>query len=275
MSDHYVTVTKDQKKELVSLIRKLPSILAGTVPDHKNIATGFRTRIGYTILSLIGPNFDELGRGMLGADGTKWRPLSREYLAYNRRFGPGEQAMLKKSAGLGKGNRFAPAQHKGLLTSEQLKLWRRTYARALAWLQTKEPMESAKGHAAAIAWNTVKKKGGKTMLEVYGTRQVTILRDTGVLRGSLQPGMLLETGVEATYDKPSGVGGQLQYFDTGLPHQVVVGSADRKASWHHAAKSKHRRRRLWPESFPEDWWNQILGGAISGLVRIGELFKGN
>lgn len=268
----HITTTRDQKPKLVELIRHLPAILSGRVSDVAGIANGFRSRIGYSILSLIAPNFNELGRGMTGADGDKWPLLSKAYLAYGRRFGKGEQAELKKQAGIGKGHSFAPGNKKGLLTADQLKLWRRTYADRLAWYTMRMPDNKAKARAAAIAWIVVKAAGAKTKLEVYGNRQVQILVDTGRLRGSLQPGWIQETGPNAEYQKPSGIGGQDQTF-TSLPGEVIVGTNVSYGEYHHEGK-RVPKRRLWPKEFPSDWWTQILGTAISGLIRISEIVGG-
>lgn len=285
-----VTTTSDQKPALRQLVFNLPAILGGRLPDVQGIALGFRTRIGYGILSLIVPNFDELGRGQPGADGNKWKPLSQAYLAYGhratpeeakrtgktwvggRRFGPGEQSKLKKEAGLGRQHSLAPGAKKGLLTQDQLKLWRRTYADRLAWYIMRESDDSAKAHAAAIAWMVVKRVGGKTKLEVFGNRKVQILVDTGRGRGSLTPGTVTEFGPSANYSKPSGKGGSEQEFDITNHSQVVVGTNVGYMGAHHRGNKKLPRRRLWPENFPSDWWNQICGVAITGLVRIGELF---
>lgn len=272
MADVYVTTTSDKKPEIINLVRNLPAIIAGKVSDTHGISTGFRLRLGYTLFSLIAPNFEELGRGRTGVDGTRWPPLSPAYLAYGRRFGKGEMSALKKDAGLTKRHSFAPGDKKGLLTADQLKLWRRTYSDRLAWYIMRMPDDQAKGIAAAIAWNTVKRAGARTKLEVFGKRQAQILVDTGRLRQSLQPGSLLENGVSATYSKPAGGGGSDQVLESDGA-LIIVGSNDIKAKWHHKAKHKNRRRRLWPDVFPQDWWDQILGAGISGLQRIGELFN--
>lgn len=269
----YLTITADQKPEVLGLVRRLPSILSGRVPDEHGIAQGFRTRIGYALLSLIAPNFNELGRGIAGADGDKWAPLTREYLAYGRRFGPQEEAQLKVHAGVkGSKYRHAPGNNKGLLTKEQLLLWRRTYADRLAWYIMRESDASAKAHAAAVAWIVVKAKGARTKLEVFGNRQVQILVDTGYLRGSLQPGTLHENGVEADYTKPGTKGGMQQVAEFGVPYAVIVGTNTQYAKYHHTGKGR-RKRRLWPQNFPTDWWDQILNATLSGLSRVGELFR--
>lgn len=274
-----LTITKDQKPDLVSLVRRLPGIISGRLPDEHGIAAGMKARIGYTILSLIAPNFEELGRGFTGADGTKWRPLSREYLAYGRRFGPGEQKQLKELHGLGRQHSKAPGDKqsgepkKGLLDPQQLKQWRQIYARHLAYFISRMGEQQAKSIAAAIAWNKMKELGAKTKLEVYGTRQVQILVDTGRLRNSLMPGSISDVGLEAHYRKPSGKGGSDQEFNIDEAGRIIVGTNVEYAVYHHKAKNPRRRRRLWPEYFPAHWWREILGSAISGMRYISTLYR--
>lgn len=274
MADVVVVTTTDQKPMLKDLIKNLPAIISGSVTDVQGIGNGFRSRIGYTILSLILPNFDELGQGLPGIDGTKWPPLSKEYLAYSRRFGSTEKADLRKQAGVSKQHQHAPGDKKGLLTTDQLKLWRRTYADRLAWYIMRESDDKAKAHAAAVAWIVVKRAGAKTKLDVYGNRKVTILVDTGRLRGSLQPGYLQEpNGPQAEYVKPAGKGGPDQVFENNTG-ELIVGTNVQYASAHHNAKGKRPKRRLWPNQFPDSWWQEILGAGVSGLLRIAELFGG-
>jgi hypothetical protein len=275
MSETTVTVSRDSKPTLVALLRRLPAILSGSVPDVYSIAQGFKLRLGYTFISLVAPNFEELGRGQAGADGDKWAPLSRAYLAYGRRFGPGEMQTLKKAAGLGRGHKHGVGPHNGLLTRDQILLWKQIFGTRLGWLVKRMPIEQAKQRAAQLAWAAVKKAGGKTKLDVYGNRKVQILVDTGRLRQSLQPGQLSEaaSGPGAEYNKPNGAGGTNQELETSLAGCIVVGTNDEKAKYHHHGKGK-RRRRLWPSQFPTDWWNQILGAGIAGLVRIAELYNG-
>lgn len=277
MIDVTVTTTTDKIPELRTLVRNLPGIISGRLADVGGIAHGFKVRIGYALVSLIAPNFDELGRGLQGSNEEKWPPLSKEYLAYSRRFGPTEKRDLKKQHGLGRQHQYAPGDKKGLLTREQLQLWRRTYADRLAWYLMRLPDKKAKEVAARIAWSVVKRAGGKTMLEVYGNRQVQILVDTGRGRASLQPGLVFESGPDANYDKPNGKGGVEQVFEL-EPSSVTVGTNVGYMGAHHRDRQKGMRgpptRRLWPRELPGSWWQQILGVAIQGLVRIGELYNG-
>lgn len=277
MADTYnVTSTKAQLPALRQLIRNLPSILSGRLPDVDGIAHGFKVRIGLKLLALITLNFNELKRGSPGVDGTKWPPLSAAYLAYGRRFGPGEQASLKKQAGVLPHHRFAPGGKKGLLSKELKKLWDRTYADRLAWYIMRESDSNAKAHAAAIAWIVVKAAGGKTKLDVFGKRQVEILVDTGRGAGSLSPGILTEQGPAAFYGKPNIPKGspEDQEFNDTLPDGITVGTNVGYMGAHHRGR-KVPKRRLWPEEIPAAWWQGILGEAISGLVRITDLFRGS
>lgn len=268
-----VTITSDQREELNNLVRMLPAILAGRVPDVENIAKGFKSRVAHQLLSLIMINFNQLGRGSAGIDGDKWEPLSPAYLAYGRRFGTGEhsQASIKKAAGLGKNNRLAPGDNKGLLTPEQLKQWRQFFSKAFRRYIHFLPEKQAKAKAAAKAWILIKQMGGRTKLEVFGNRQVQILVDTGRLAESLQPGELITSGIDAHYKPPAGKSAFDQVTEM-ESSRIVVGTNVEYAKYHHNGKGR-RRRRLWPEQLPEIWWRKILEAAVSGIMEIHTLFS--
>lgn len=260
-----VVCTSDRKPEIARLLRLLPAMLSGRVQDEHGIAAGFRARLGMAFYSLVAPNFEKLGRGQAGADGDVWPPLSAEYLAYSR------PITGRKPPKAGK---KAPGGKDGLLTGEQLKLWNREFAHALNHYIVFESEEEAKSHAAAIAWLSVERAGGKTKLSDprFGGRQAgidyQILVSEGYLANSLKPGQLIEKqGPDAEYR-----GSQDQHFED-ESYRLIVGSDDHKAKYHHNGHGT-RKRRLWPERFPSDWWQQILGTAASGLTRIGQLFGG-
>lgn len=268
MSETTVTVTSDQKPQLAALLRRLPAILAGRVADEHEIAQGFRSRLGFALLGLISKNFDDLGMGKPGVDGEVWPPLTPEYLAYGR--GPDSD---RHAGGYAPGKNKKGSHKDGFMTKDEYALWCRTYADRLAWFIMRESDKSAKAHAAAIAWTVVKAKGARTKLHEFGEKakagtDYKMLVDRGTLRRSLQQGEKIEQG--------NGPGGD--YFPPANQVfrnenvAIVVGSAAPTASWHHNAKSPKRRRRLWPQTFPSDWWRQILGQASGGLERIAALF---
>lgn len=259
----YTIYVRSSKEQCKATVRRLARILCGRESDEMGIAKGVQSSVGFAALSDIKDDFIRKSRGEIGEDGVKWKPLSREYLAYGRRFGRGEQAELKRTAGLDRSHRYGPGATKGLLTAEQLKLWRQFFAMHLARLRLSLDEDEAKARAAQIAWNKIKAEGAKTKLEVYGNRQVDIGRDTGVLLNSLSPGELSSDG---TYSKPSGDGGAEQVFQT-LSNGVIVGTNVAYAA------AFNKRRRFIPEEgkVPTAWldrWAAVLHQGVLVGTRL-------
>lgn len=167
-------------------IRKLFSEISGSggivTPDAEQIYEV----VGEALLNLIKSEYLVKARGGTDSAGVTWPPLSKEYLAYQRRFGPGEKAALKKAAGLGRGHRHGIVEGQmGLLSAAQAKRWWQLYRQFLAIYGHKVGFAAAKSIAAKIAWAKLKAEGAKTILDVYGNRKVEIMRDTGALFNSL------------------------------------------------------------------------------------------
>ncbi len=218
----YVRMNRsDVREQILSFVKSC----AGTAAEHAESAKVVHTAIGLAALADIKTDFVRKARGGTGEDGVKWAPLSKEYLAYQRRFGPGEKSNLKKAAGLGSGHR-----HRGLLTADQNKKWKRIFGFHFGRLAVSVGPAEAKGRAAAIAWTILKADGAKTMLEVFGSRQVEILRDTGVLFNSLSPAYWTGDG---DYTPPED-----QIFNL-AENGVAIGTNVPYASVHqHGSKSK-------------------------------------
>lgn len=266
MADIYF---KGNRADLRRILGGLPGILAGRAPDPLGIALGLKLRVGVAVLSFIQDWFDTKADGGTDPGGVKWAPLSKAYLAYQRRFGKNEQKDLATGAGLNpKLNKFAPGGKKGLLTEMELKSWRGIYSTTLARLRfAGVPEARAKNIAAGKAWAIMKDRGAKTKLEVFGNRKVQILRDTGILRNSLSPGI---------EDQPSGANEQI--FDVTKPGEVIVGTNVPYARAHHEGRGNVPKRPLWPD--PEDWpeaaWGQVARVAAEGVIRaVGILLSGN
>jgi hypothetical protein len=238
--------------------------VTGNSSDHAALAQAVHTAIGVAALSDIKSDFVTKARGGVGEDGVKWPPLDPKTLAYHRRFGKGEQAALKKAAGLGRGNRFAPGQNKGLLTAAQLKRWRQIYASRLRKFAASMDIGEAKAKAAAIAWKILKDEGAKTKLEVYGHREHEILRDTGVMLNSLSIGVLSPDG---SYEPPADQ--IFRVIDSG----VIVGTNVPYASVHQNGSDKRgipARPFLPKDSVPVVWlnrWRAAASRAITGAIR--------
>jgi hypothetical protein len=255
MPEHviYTRMRSDQIRSIASLF---PALLAGRVEDRFGIARGFRLRLAVAFLSKVKQAFIVKSRGGTDEAGMSWQPLTREYLAYGRRFGKGEQAALKKAAGLDRKN-----NKRGLLTAAQNKRWKAIFAQSFTRLAAQLPIGEAKAKAGAIAWAKLKSEGAKTKLDVFGSRQVEILRDTDVMFNSLSPGVLSEAGPDATYSPPEHQVIKIDQSD------MLVGTNDEKADWHHNAKNPRKRRRLWPEpdQIPQSWRDDFSAAASRGM----------
>ena len=248
------TSTTLRAEQVQGRIRDLVASIVGKSSKYQSHVRGIKARTSYAWFSLVKQAFIVKSRGGTDDAGVAWPKLTAKYLAYyraaengkkgyGRRFGKGEQAALKKAAGLGRGNRYAPGGNKGLLSAAELKEWRRIFARSLAYLRVQMPEEEAKARAAAIAWAKLKAMGAKTKLGVYGSRQVEILRDSGVLFNSLAPGQ---------EDRLAPVNGDQVARD--LPGVLAVGTRVDYARFHHFGAGR-RNRRLWPDGdkIPVSW----------------------
>lgn len=245
------------------IVYQLAGMLTGRVKDSLGIAQGVFLAVGFAALSDIKADFVRKARGGTGEDGVKWPPLSPEYLAYHRRFGPGEKAALKKAAGVGKGQRFGVGGNKGLLTKAQQKRWNEIFATRLARFAMSMSLGEAKQRAAQVAWAVLKSEGAQTMLGVYGHRQVEILRDTGILLNSLSPGRLAANH----YSKPTADGGEQQIFET-MGNGVIVGTNVPYAASHNYGDTKRGipKRQFLPKEPPAVWLKRWADAASDALL---------
>lgn len=257
---------RGSREEARAIARRLKAMLIGKAPDSLGIAKGVFTAIGFAALADIRDDFLTKARGGTGEDGEKWPPLSKEYLAYGRRFGKGEQAALKKRAGLGEQHKYAPGNNKGLLTAVQLKRWNKLFAQYLKRFMVSMPIESAKERAAQVAWSILKKEGAQTKLNIFGSRQVDVLRDTGVLFNSLSPGQISGGGPQSVYRPPSGPGGEDQVFDT-IANGVIVGTTVPYAAAHnYGVPGKMPKRQFLPARTPDAWKERWVRASEQALL---------
>lgn len=253
--------------------RRIARLLAGdTSAGGADIARGVNLAVGVAALSDIKADFIRKSRGGTGEDGEQWAPLSREYLAYNRRFGAGEKSKLKKAAGLGKEHRFGTGQNKGLLTAAQLKRWNGVFSGVYRKARMSMGEAEAKAKAAAFAWADAKRHGARTMLDVFGNREVEILRDTGVLFNSLSPGELTGGALPTGYSPPGGQGGSEQILKT-IATGVHVGTTVAYAAVHqHGSKKKNiPARPFLPRVVPASWaarWVKVANRALIVGARL-------
>lgn len=234
-------------------LESLPAILAGKVPDPFGVARAVQLRCGVALLSEVQRAFITKSRGGVGSDGIRWVPLKPETIARRR-----TTREERRALGIRRGKRPS-------LTPEQDRRWRQVYSRVLRRSALDMQPREARARAAAIAWATVKDEGARTKLQLLGSRQVDILRDTSALFRSFSPGV---------DDKPSGAEGQV--FET-PPGRVIVGSNVKP--WHHTGDPERNlpARPFWPLDgmIPDRWRASINRAAATGvLVAIRMMFGG-
>lgn len=236
------------RAELTRVLRKLPEIAAGG-GEGQNLAAALLVRVGMTILSRIRAAFVVKSRGGTDEAGERWKPLKPETIAYSRRH-PG---IPRKRPG------SAPSY---MLTEKQKQRWYKLYGQFLA------AYKGDKGHAAAHAWFILKSEGAKTLLGTYGSTQVEILRDTGLLINSLTPGIDVSSMASVPPKKPH------QVFQLGKGEVIIGTNRKGAAAHHHGVPGRLPQRRLWPEprKWPRSWWQDALEQARQGLIHIAIYF---
>lgn len=251
------------RAEAARVVRTLVASLTGHSRANTEAATGVFLALGFAALSDIQGDFITKARGGTGEDGVKWAPLSPKTIAA-RRFGPGERTSLKKAAGLGRQHAYAPGGKDGLLSKAQLARWRKIYGIRLARFAASMPIGEAKARAAAIAWAVLKSEGAKTKLEVFGNREVEILRDTSILFNSLSMGSFNGNN----YSPPNTEGGQYQIFRT-IENGVIVGTNVPYARVHQegnpARKIPARPFLPRPDRIPAAWLRNWLDTGLTAV----------
>ena len=242
MSDQTVHI-RGRRRDLMAALRSIPSAAEGN-GEAKEAADAMYVRCGLTLLGRIRHAFVVKSHGGTDEAGEKWAPLSPKTIAYSRRH-----------PGLPRASVRAAKRPSYALNAKQRKRWWAVYSQNLA------RYKGDKGHAAAVAWLILKSEGAETLLMRYGSTQVDILRDTGLLLNSLTPGV-------PNGGMPAPVKDQVFVVGQG---EVIVGTNRKGAAAHHnGIPGKLPQRRLWPEpsKWPSSWWQDIAEAARDGLVDI-------
>jgi hypothetical protein len=245
------------KAWVLRVLRQVPHAAA-----HGVAARALLVRLGLTALGRIKGAFVVKARGGTDEAGERWAPLSRRTIAYGRRHRKiGRQGQVtRRYLPRGKARSgYAPSY---ALTDRQRARWWDLYRQGVGrYGHTVE----GKAHAAAYAWFRLKQEGGvKTLMDLYGSAGVEILRDTGLLFNSLSPGVAADAGGTNPPKPPH------QVFRVS-PGLVIVGT-NRKgaASQHRGIPGRLPQRRLWPAParWPASWWNELLEACTLGVADL-------
>lgn len=238
-----VATWRGGRDELLGLLRQIPLVLSGRLPDSDGVGKGLALRLGVALLSQVQQDFLTKARGGTGRDGIQWKPLLPATIA-RRRLGPGDKKSVTLKA---RGAALTPAQKRAVEKDVR--------TRKAALLIRGLPEAQATGLARAAA--EAKYRGTGAIVSkraVLGSRRVEILRDTGRLFKSLEPGI---------DDKPSGAAEQKF---VALAGSVTVGSLVVYAGRQHAD------RPFWPaKSIPAAWLDAMYLATARGIRRALDL----
>lgn len=230
-------ITTKTPRVVNDLIDSLGEVLSGDKPDLHGVKEAFWSAFAHSLATSVHKAF--LIKSAHGTDelGQKWPDLDPKTKAYSR-----PEAR--------KGLPLPGPKSRPTLTTEQDKEWRRIYATRLAWLRTQGTEAEAKTHAAAIAWNYVKKELGATTILAFAKDQILLLlQRSGSLEKSLRPGSF--SGEK--YNPPDG-----QIFKiekSGLTWGSSIEYASRV----------DKKRPLWPKNI-DPWITRAINSGIEAVV---------
>lgn len=239
--------------DFTAFLNRLPALLSGAQADTSGAVRQLKLRVGVAVLSQVQQDFVRKSRGGTGKDGIKWKPLAPSTIA-RRRTTRGELRKL--------GYRSRKRINLRILTVREIGVFERTYAEAFKRGLWDLPKREAHKRARRLAWRAAT-AGWITKREALAGRQVDILRDTGAMLRSLQPGL---------EDQPSNAPGQV--FDVARPGSVIVGTTEKP--WHQHGGPNLPARPMWPENgkIPAAWWPPIRRATNRGLSILIRRFLG-
>ncbi len=251
------------RADVTRVVQQLAAVLTGRAEDNDQIARGFMLALGFAALSDIRSAFIEKSRGGTDEMGIKWQPLAPETIA-NRRVGPGAkkpQIAVSDTAGQ-RLDKITQAQ----LVRDRERIRNRETKKAFRRFQLLLPKAEALRRARIVGGLKATAVTGKTKVQTLGSRDVEILRDTGILFNSLSPGLLQG----ARYSKPTGQGGEQQIMET-FPGELIVGTNVPYATTHQRgdpSRNVPARPFLPGDNYPvpQIWWDRWLRAANVALV---------
>ena len=227
------------RADVTRIALQLAAVLAGRAPDTQGVAKGFMLSLGFSALTDIKDAYIVKAGGGTDQMGIRWPKLAAATIAARkRRDVKATPAIIKRRAEL-----------RAEITQLALRRFRLS-------LSESEAQRRAKALGAQI---------------ILSTKNIDILRDTGVLLDSLSPGRL----AGGTYNKPSGEGGAEQIFEIGAG-QVIVGTNVKYASTHQRGDARRNipARPFLPDEshpVPQIWWDRWLKLSNKALVVGAEL----
>lgn len=248
-----ISYFRGTKAELRRQIYHLVAIMSGRASDENHIGKQFAMAIGYQFLADIHNAYDEKARGRIDDMGYQWAPLSPITLFRRRnQSGQPNEAAQRKLERLQK-------SRKGFLRDRE-----QEHLLYLTSIGYNPDSRLSKKIARQVA--EAKYSSQESMLSAAAAGDVEILKDTGVLFGSLTPGVL--QGFH--YSKPTVPGGEDQIFDVN-PGEVILGTSVEYGHHHQHGTSRIPARPFLPvkaEDVPAIWWDRVMQVASDSFSSI-------
>lgn len=239
-------IVKRSRKNVAASIALVVAGVTGRDSRYADVANGVLVRIANALTSQIQQDFIVKSRRGTGRDGITWPELS-PVTVERRRVSPADEKQVRRQ--LKELRERIYATELGRLRASAFNSFE---SRAI----TKEDVKiddvlvrRARKYAKEVADAAAK----QIRRQVLSTREVDILRDTGVMLKAFTPGVGLNV--------PNNPG---QIFET-EPGRVTVGNKEKP--WHQDGGGRLPARPSWPQdgSIPEQWWPAITLAAERGL----------
>lgn len=253
MADRVIKIrfgAQELRNRLVGLV----AALGGNARNE--LIDGAKLRVAVAFFSKIKEAFVVKARGGTDEAGLSWPRLKAETLAYTRR------GVIRKAT--------KQQVKAGRLKFDSLRAYNVAYRRELARLSMSLPREEARRRAKNIAvYESQQRTGGQTKIATARTLNpgvdYEILRDTGVLLNSINPGTIAG---DSYTPKP----GQIATLSHG---ELLVGTNVAYAATHHYGRADKGipARPLWPEAnqVPQSWRNDFNDAMQRGVAKAIEI----
>lgn len=238
-------------------LRRRLALVAAAFADSGAVADGLKLRLAVVFFSKVKDAFITKARGGTDDAGISWPPLNPKTLAYSRQTQAGKSRVLKTTT--------KQRQRAGFNRYQSLRAYNVAYREALARLSLTLPKAEARRRASNIATVAAQQKSGQTKIDAASTLRpgvdYDILRDTGILLNSLQPGIV-------SGDTYSPRDNQIALSE---PGQLVLGTNVEYAGAHHYGNAQRGlpARPLWPRpnALPQSWLNAMNDALTRGISK--------
>jgi hypothetical protein len=165
------------------IIKSIPNVISGKEKDPHGLHNRFWGAVALSMFKSMSKAFDTKSQGQQDDLGQTWHDISEQTKAYSR---PAHVGDLPRKMRRGMSN----PNTMGLLNPGEYKIWKGIWAGVFNSKKADLGDAEAKIEAGKVAWGKLKAMGAQTKINILGSRDLLILRDTDKLFRSFLPGNL-------------------------------------------------------------------------------------